>query len=57
MRLYSAHARPDAELRALFTDLLLAVADAEAAGPVHQLHSNMIRGFELLPVLLHRRRP
>ncbi|MFD8087585.1 cytochrome P450 [Kitasatospora sp. NPDC059722] len=41
------------ELRVLFSELLTQAAGAEPAGPARRLHSNLIRGFESAPVLLH----
>jgi cytochrome P450 len=44
-----------AELRVLFGELLSAASGAQLAAPPVRLASNLIRGFQSLPVLLHRR--
>jgi cytochrome P450 len=41
------------ELRVLFSELLTTVRGAELTGSVRRLHSNLIWGFESLPVSLH----
>ncbi|MGV9349085.1 cytochrome P450 [Streptomyces spiralis] len=43
------------ELRVLFGELLSTFSGGELAGPVRRLRSNLIWGFDSLPVLLERR--